>query len=204
MNTKPHCTLDRPVVVLATAAMVLVGGCSVPTVQQYPTSTSSSAPRPTLKYSLDAFTTCVEIQQKVPDLPLPLAPQVSKSATRFVSTCEFTTSTGTGPYITFQAQAFGNEEDSVGFHSGAELAKTAFGAPSSSGTEKETKINLGSEARWPDRGVGVGCKLEVLDENAVMMFTYSSGKKDNDARSEQCRESAREVTRKIFAAVQPG
>lgn len=156
-----------------------------------------------LKYSLDAFTTCVEIQQKAPDLPPPLTPQVSKSATRLVNTREFTNSPGTGPYITFQAQAFGDEKDSTGFHSGTELAKTAFTALSTSGAEKETKINVGSEARWPDRGVNVDCKLEVLDENAVMTFTYSSGKKDDDARSEQCREGAREVARKIFAAVQP-
>lgn len=184
-------------------AMVLVGGCSVPTVEQYQTSTSSSAPAPTLKYNLDVFTTCAEIQLKAPDLPPPLAPQVSKSATRLVSTCEFTTSTGTGPYVTFQVQAFGNEEDPTGFHSGTELAKTAFNAPSPSAAEKEIKMKLGSEARWPDRDVGIGCKLEVLDENALMMFTYSSGRKDNDARSEQCRESARDVAKKIFAAVQP-
>lgn len=195
--------LHRTPVVLAAAAMVLAGGCSVPTVQQYPTSTSSSAPQPTLKYDVDAFTTCADIQQKAPDLPPLLAPEVSKSATRLVSTCEFTTSTGTGPYITFQVQAFGNEENSAGLHSGTELAKTAFNAPSSSGAEKDTKINLGSAARWPDRGVGVGCRLEVLDENAVMVFTYSSGKKNDNPRSEQCRESARDVTKKIFAAVQP-
>jgi hypothetical protein len=203
MSTKPHRTPNRPVVVLATAAVVLASGCSVPTVQQYPTSTSSSAPQPTLKYSLDAFTTCAEIQQKAPDLPPPLAPEVSKSAARLVSTCEFTTSAGGGPYITFQVQAFGNEENSTGFHSGTELAKTAFNSTVLSGAEKDTKVNLGSDVRWPDPGVGASCRLEVLDENAVMMFTYNSGKKDNNPRSEQCRESARDVTKKVFAAVQP-
>jgi hypothetical protein len=183
--------------------MVLAGGCSVPAVQQYPVSTPSSAPQPTLKYDLAAFTTCAEIHQKVPDLPPPLAPEVSGSATRLVSTCEFTALSVAGPYITFQVQGFGNEENSTGFHAGTELAKTAFNAPSPSGSEKDTKINLGSEARWPDPGVDASCRLEVLDGNAVMMFTYSSGKKDNNPRSEQCRESARDVAKKIFAAVQP-
>ncbi|MET9227472.1 hypothetical protein [Lentzea sp. NPDC003310] len=199
MSTKPHRTRNRLVVALATAAIVMAGGCSVPSVQQYPTPTSDSAPPPTLKYRLDAFATCAEIQRKAPDLPPPLAPQVSRSATRLVSTCEFTASAGAGPFITFQVQAFGNEEDSAG----AELAKTAFTAPSSSGAEKDTRLNLGSEARWPDRAGGAGCKLEVLDENAVMTFTYSSGENDDDPRSELCRESARDVTRKVFDAVQP-
>lgn len=195
MSTKSHQTPDRLVVALTAAALVLAGGCSVPTVQQYPTSTANSAPPPALKYGLDAFATCAEIQQEAPDLPPPLAPQVSRSATRLVSTCEFTASAGTGPFVTFQVQAFGNEADS----SGTELAKTAFTAPSPSGAEKDTGIDIGAEARWPDRGAGVGCTLEVLDENAVMTFTYSSAKND-DAR---CRESARDVTKKIYAAVQP-
>ncbi|MFI6097793.1 hypothetical protein ACIA8G_19720 [Lentzea sp. NPDC051213] len=202
MSPKPHHTPGHLIAVLTTAAVVLASGCSAPTVQQYPTSPSSSAPQTTLKYNLDTFTTCAEIQQKVPDLPPPLAPQVSKSAARLVSTCEFTTSAG-GPHITFQVQAFGNEETSTGFHSGTELAKTAFTSTVPSGTEKDTEVDLGSEARWPDLGAGAGCRLEVLDDNAVMLFTYVSGKKDNAPRSEQCRESARDVSKKLFAAVQP-
>lgn len=205
MLTKTHGKPNRPVVVLATAAMVLAGGCSVPTDLEYSSPTSSSAPRPMLKYSLDAFMTCAEIQQKVPDLPPPLPSKVSKSAGRLLSDCEFTTSKNGGPYITFQIQTYGDVEDSTGFHSGIEIAKTGFNSTVLPGEETETKINLGSEARWLEAGVGMSdsCRLQVLDENAAMKFTYNSGKRDNNARSEQCRESARDVTRKVFAAVQP-
>jgi len=205
MRTKPRRKPNRPVVVLATAAVVLASGCGVPTVQQYSSPTSSSAPRPTLKYSLDAFMTCAEIQQKVSDLPPPLPSKVSKSEGRLGSTCEFMTSTDGGPYITFQIQTYGNLEDSTGFHSGTEIAKSGFNSTVLPGEEKETKVNLGSEARWLEAGVGMNesCRLQVLDENAAMRFTYNPGKKDNNARSEQCRESARDVTKKVFATVQP-
>ncbi|SDC85575.1 hypothetical protein SAMN05216174_10510 [Actinokineospora iranica] len=43
------------------------------------------------------------------------------------------------------------------------------------------------------------CTLEVLDENAFMV----TGFRDEDPQSERCRESAREIARKIYAAVQP-
>lgn len=70
---------------------------------------------------------------------------------------------------------------------------------------EDTKVSLGSEARWPAPGMGAGdgCKLEVLDGNAVMIFTYDSSEKDSDPRSEQCRQGARDVAKKVHAAVHP-
>lgn len=196
---------------LVIVAMTLVSGCGFPSVKPYPTPTfsadatsSSSAPGP-VKYDPAVFKSCLEIQQKVPELPPPLQagrrPQGGSG--RFSLECEFTTSKDNDgrPYITFRVEFYDNQRDAYGFQSGAEIAKTGFDVNVPPGAEKETGVRFGSEARWT--APGASCFLQVLDENVVMIFSYNSGKKDNDPRSEQCREGARDIATKFYAAVQP-
>ncbi|MBB5158843.1 hypothetical protein [Saccharopolyspora phatthalungensis] len=215
MSTNLHRTWNRPVALL-TAAMMFTGGCGVPSAKPYTTPTSpyptptssagtmSSSPPPgPVKYAFATFKSCPEIRQKVPDLPPPLKPERAEGPDRFSQTCTFTTSKDDGPFITFRVELYGNQQDVYGFHSGAELAKTGFNVNVPSGTEKESSLGIGSEARWADPGVGDSCKLEVLDENAAMITSYNSGKEDNDPRSEQCRDGARDVAKQIYVAVQP-
>lgn len=192
----------RQIIGAALAAMVLAGGC---TVKPVPTTTFDTTPAPTsssatgpVKYASASFRSCAEIQQKVPGLPPALAAEPIRAADRFSLTCTFTTSKNDDmPMITLDVELYENQQDS----SGAERAKAGFNSLPVVG-EKDTSVNLGSEARWKDPGVGPSCRLEVLDENVVMMTTYNRGTK-LDPRGEECRRAAREVVKQLYEAVQP-
>ncbi|WP_143060838.1 hypothetical protein [Saccharopolyspora shandongensis] len=216
MIRNSHCAWKWPVIGLLTTALMFTGGCGVPSIEPYTMPTTSddmatiNPPRPSgpppgpVKYAFAAFKSCQEIQQAVPDLPPPLRPQRGEELGRFSQTCTFTTSKDDGsPFIAFRVELFENRQDDFGFHSGAELAKTGFSVSVSPGDEKDGRVGIGSEAQWADPGAGVSCSIEVLDENAVMITSYNSGAGHDDPRSEQCREGAREVAKKIYAAVQP-
>ncbi|MET9629035.1 hypothetical protein ABZX92_16390 [Lentzea sp. NPDC006480] len=185
------------------AAMTLAGGCTVTPV---PTATYSSAPTPTtipapgpVKYAFATFKTCPEIQRKVPGLPPPLASEPLRGDDRFSLTCTFTTSENDDiPMITLDVELYENQRDL----SGAERAKSGFNA-TPVGEKTDPSVHLGSEARWMDPGVGPSCRLNVLDENAVVMTRYNNAGKKLDPRSEECRGLARDVTRQLYDAIQP-
>ncbi|NGY58554.1 hypothetical protein G7043_06350 [Lentzea sp. NEAU-D13] len=193
----------RPIIALAITAMALAGGCTVKPVS---TTTFSSAPTPTttpapgpVKYASATFKTCLEIQQKVPGLPSPLASEPLRGDDRFSLTCTFTTSENDDiPMITLEVELYENLRDS----SGAERAKSGFNA-TPMGETKDSSLHLGSEARWADPGSGPGCRLNVLDENAVLMTRYNNVGKKLDPRSEECRRLASDVVKQFYAAIQP-
>ncbi|GGU26573.1 hypothetical protein [Lentzea flava] len=204
MRTKPHRTPKRPFVVLASVAMMIVAGCSaepvaVPTFSA--STSSSSAPGPA-KYASATFRTCEEIQQKEPELPpAPVESERGEGANQFTQECEFTNRKVEGVYFTFRVILYETKQDGYGFHSAAEVARTAFGNTSNSETEKDVSVNIGSEARWVTPRPDVLCRLEVLDENAILSIAYQE--KGSNSHSEHCRQGARDVARKIYAAVQP-
>ncbi|WP_139190625.1 hypothetical protein [Actinokineospora iranica] len=167
--------------------MVLASGCGgaagdkrYPLPEYYPTPTFRDA----FKYSTDTFTGCPDLQQKVPDLPSPLQKENNKHGVGISLTCTFVGEGGLDErFITFHGEVRGFTHNPGLF----------------SGSEKDTTVNIGSDARWRPAGTDSMCTLEVLDENAFMV----TGFRDEDPQSERCRESAREIARKIYAAVQP-
>lgn len=187
-------------------ALVLVGqavtaGCGAEpgtaTASGSGTTTSSSPLPEPVKYALDAFKSCPEIRQEVADLPPPLAAEPLEAADRYSLTCTFTTSKNKEPLITFQVELYGDHQGV----SGAERAESGFSL-GLAGAEA-ADVNLGSAARWADRSTGASCRLEFLDENAVMITSYHSGATALDPRSEECRRGARDVAKRIHDAVQP-
>jgi hypothetical protein len=206
MSTKPHRTYwNRPVIGLAITAMGFIGGCGVGDIAPYPTPTYSAETPPSglssgpVKYAFATFKSCSEIQQKVPNLPSPLAPQRSADSARLSQNCTFSAST---THIIFEVELYENLQDA----SGPVRAMTDYNAPLL-GMEKDSSVSIGSDARWADLEAGGSCTLEILDENAVISFNYYNSSKeaqeDPASRSEKCREGAREVAKQIYAAVQP-
>ncbi|MDX8032427.1 hypothetical protein SK803_19605 [Lentzea sp. BCCO 10_0856] len=193
----------RRIIGVTITTMALAGGCTatpVPTVtfSTAPVSTTTPAPGP-VKYASASFRSCPEIQQKVPGLPPALKAEPTLGSGEFGLTCTFTASKNDGtPMITLDVILYENQQNS----SGAERAKLAFTNGAQAGGVKDTGVHPGSEARWPDAGVAASCRLEFLDENAVMVTWYNSGKKQ-DPRSEECRRGARDVAKQLFDAVQP-
>lgn len=191
----------RPLVGVVAAGLAIAGGCGAEP-QPVPASVSGttvSSPTPDpVKYASDTFKSCPEIRQELPDLPPPLAAEPLEGADRYSLTCTFTTSRNDEPMISFQVELYGNQQDA----SGAERARSGFsGTPT--GAEKDTSVDLGSEARWADPGVGASCRLEFLDGNAVMITSYNSGAKGFDPRSEECRRGARDIAKRIYETVRP-
>ncbi|MGW6931209.1 hypothetical protein ACWGE0_14190 [Lentzea sp. NPDC054927] len=194
----------RRIIGVAITTMALAGGCTATPV---PTVTYSSAPVPTttpapgpVKYASASFRSCPEIQQKVPGLPPALKAEPIRGSDEFGLTCTFTTSENDDvPMITLDVALYENRHDS----SGVERAKLGFTNSKQAGAEKDTSVNLGSDARWADPRDGPSCRLEILDENVVMMTRYSNGGKKLDPRSEECRRLARDVTKQLFDAIQP-
>ncbi|WP_143466779.1 hypothetical protein [Lentzea kentuckyensis] len=194
----------RPIIGVAITTMALVGGC---TVKPVPTATFTSAPPPTttpapgpVKYASASFRSCPEIQQKVPGLPPALKAEPTRSSDEFGLTCTFITSEGGGSVlmINFDVALYENRPDSAG----VERAKLAFSNSTQTGAEKDASVNLGSDARWLDPGVGPSCRLQTLDANVVLMTRYSRSK-EVDPRSEECRSEARVVAKQLFDAIQP-
>lgn len=204
MCAEPRCAPKRPFVVLACAAMMLIVGCSAEpvSVPTFSASASSGPPPGPGKYVLATFRTCEEIQRKEPELPpAPVESERGVGANQFTQECEFTNKKIEGAYFTFRVVLYENTQDQHGFHSGADVARTAFINTSQSGAEKDVSVNIGADVRWVISSPDVLCKLEVLDENAILLITYQE--KGSNSRSEHCRQGARDVARKIFAAVQP-
>ena len=84
-----------------------------------------------------------------------------------------------------------------------ERARLAFGNSTQAGAEKESSVNLGSAARWADPGGGPSCRLEIRDENVVLMTRYNDRGTKLDPRGEECRRLARDVVEQLYAAIQP-
>lgn len=194
----------RPLIGVTITALALGAGCTVkpvPTTTYEPVRTPTTRPAPgpgPVKYAFDTFPDCQEIQQKAPNLPPALKAEPQRGSDRFSLSCTFTTQKNDGPMITFRVELYENVRE----RSGAELAKSGFSS-SPQGTEKDTGVSIGSEARWADPGNGPSCRLEVLDENAYLLTGYNSRKQGSDPRGEECRSEARTIATRIFAAVQP-
>ena len=194
----------RPIIGVAITTMALAGGCTVKPVS---TTTFSNAPAPTttpapspVKYASASFRSCPEIGQKVPGLPPALKAEPVRGSDEFGLTCTFTTSeTSDTRMITLDVALYENRPNS----SGVERAKLAFGNGAQAGAEKESSVNLGSAARWADPGGGPSCRLEILDENVVLMTRYNDRGTKLDPRSEKCRDEARDVVKQLYAAIQP-
>lgn len=197
----------RPGTVLVMAAMVLVGGCSIqrvepPTFGPAPTVTTTPFPSlPTglaapVKYTQAALKSCPEIGQRAGGLP-PSQPDDdqklgSNSSSR---ACRFKAAEQT---VTLSIRSWDNTDDARGVRPGAEYATKDF-TERTNGWEKDSSVNLGSDARWRTKSIAA-CALEILDENSVLIVSRSSGAAVDE---EQCRGSVRELAKKFYAAVQP-
>ncbi|MGW1680467.1 hypothetical protein [Saccharopolyspora sp. NPDC002376] len=202
---------------LLAVGMMFTGGCGGSSLEPYPMPTFSDGttainpPRPSgpppgpVKYAFASFKTCQEIQQEIPGLPPSLDPQRSDGSDpyRFSQACTFTENKDDGPLIGFRVELWENRQDEFGSYSGADLAKSGSGADVPLGGEWDSSVGIGSEARWTAPGSSDSCELLVRDENALMITYYDHRIGDNDSQTEQCRAGARDVARRIFAAVQP-
>jgi hypothetical protein len=203
MLTNPRRTPNRSIAVLATACVVLAGGCNVKPIQpiQTPTfspSTTSTTPPPPVKYSATGWKGCSDIQEKLSDLP-PLRREDKPEGFKWSGrSCNFKSGDSS---IVLYIQYWETTEDINGVHPGAERAKKDFREPENAG-EKDSSVHLGSDVRWkPDDTTG--CTLEILDENAVVSADSGNGKFVTDGNIEQCRGPVRELARQFYAAVQP-
>jgi hypothetical protein len=192
----------RPVIGVMTAAMVLVGGCSVEPIQTptFSSSTTSTTPAPTpVKYSTTGWKSCPEIQQKLSgDLPPPLPEDKQEGPKWSLRICPFRSDDS---LVVLSIQYWETTEDITGVHPGAERAKKDF-LERGQAREKDSSLNLGSDVRWK-RDDTTGCTLEILDENAVVSAGSSNPKAPTDGKTEQCRGRVRELAKQFYAAVQP-
>ncbi|XVS67973.1 hypothetical protein ACQPYE_18585 [Actinosynnema sp. CA-299493] len=193
--------MSRRLLIALVLTGVVAAGCGAepgpPTTSGSGTTTNSSPASEPVKYAFDAFKSCPEIRQEVGDLPPPLPAEPLEAADRYSLTCTFTTSKNNQPLITFQVELYGDHEGVPG----ADRAASGFSL-GPAGAEA-TDVDLGSAARWADRSTGASCRLEFLDENAVMITSYHSGATALDPRSEECRRGARDFAKRIHDAVQP-
>ncbi|MBP2471624.1 hypothetical protein JOF53_000496 [Crossiella equi] len=211
MNARHRYPRRHTAAASALAAAALVGGCGGPPVAGIPTpvvsTTAATTPPPEpVKYTFTDFPTCAEIRQRAPELAPPLTPQRGMSPGRFSQTCEYLTSKDFDgvPTVSFRVELYDNERDSFGFHSGAEQAKRGFFATPQPQAVPDTTLGFGSAAQWAHPGASNSCELKVLDENASLHLHYNAGTRDlPDPRSEECREPARVLARKLYAAIQP-
>lgn len=202
MSTKPHRTPNRPIVILITAVMVLVGGCSVEPIQT-PTftsdTTSTTPPPPLVKYSTADWKSCAEVQQKLSgDLPPPLPEDKQEGPKWSIRTCPFRSD---DTLIVLRIQYWETTDDVTGVRTGAERAEKEF-LDRGQAREKDSSVNLGSDARWK-RDDTNGCTLDILDENAVVSASSSNRKTLTAGNNEQCHGPVRELAKQFYAAVQP-
>jgi hypothetical protein len=182
-------------------AMVLAGGCSVEPIQTptFSSSTTSTTPPPApVKYSAAGLKSCPEIQQKLSGTLPPPMPEDNQQGPKWSERiCAFRDDDS---LVVLSIQYWETTEDITGAHPGAERAKKDF-AERGQSREKDSSVNLGSDARWRDNDTA-GCTLEILDENAVVVAHNGNRKTLVDGKNEQCRGPVRELAKQFYAAVQ--
>ncbi|MDA3646047.1 hypothetical protein LZ318_05700 [Saccharopolyspora indica] len=190
-------------------AVMLAGGCFAPAIEPFEMpgggdeepSIPAEASLGPVKHVFADFPSCREIQQRVPGLDLVEGSQdEEKGSSR---TCHFNPAESGSIFIGLEVSLYGGREDADGFQSGAERARAFFTKSAISDAERDGSVDFGAEAHWT-RFIEDTCTLEVLDENAVITATYHNPRaRDKDPRSSECRDGARDVARKFYAAVQP-
>ncbi|UJW32583.1 hypothetical protein L3Q67_01980 [Saccharothrix sp. AJ9571] len=187
----------------------LVGGCGRPSgpPQSRPAplaTTTSTTPAPPLKYNSAQLPNCATIHAEVPGLPPP--ERVNDSTDNGIAPGRSCTFRGIGDdesYADLSVAAWEYSENAYGPQPGNKRAKEDFNRRATPQDEQLSDLGIGAEARWSDPDGGrAGCRLAVLDDNAVISVFYVSGEKD-PPRGEQCRARATDLATQLYTAIQP-
>ncbi|MCK2242822.1 MULTISPECIES: hypothetical protein [unclassified Crossiella] len=207
MGHNSHRDWSRPVLGLVAAATAFVSGCVGPSGSPTPTptagpATTSATPVPAaLKYTFARLPGCVALQEAVRGLPRGERKEDSTGGNSPDRSCTFRGANGDQSWVDLNIRVWESSENATGPQPGSKRAKDDFVRNATPRDEQAS--GPGAEARWLDPDSSkIGCRLEVLDENAVLTVFYVSGRND-PPRGEQCRGRATELAGQLYAAVQP-
>ncbi|GAA2842251.1 hypothetical protein [Crossiella cryophila] len=207
MGHNSHRAWPRPVLGLVAAATALLSGCVSPTGTPTPTagpvSTSATPVPAALKYTFARLPGCVAIQEAVRGLPRGTREENSTGGNSPDRSCTFRGANGDQSWVDLNIRVWESSENATGPQPGSKRAKDDFDRNATPRDEQASGLAIGAAARWLDPDSSkIGCRLEILDENAVLSVFHVSGKND-PVRGEQCRGRAADLAKQLHSAVQP-